>query len=459
MNSETSHLSFFGGVQTVTGANFLLDTPNANILIDCGLNQDKNLCAECNYDNFPYDPKETDVLFVTHAHLDHIGRIPKLVRDGFHGIIYSTPATKDLATAMFEDAVSLLVDEAKTLMREPLYTDKDVMKALALWKTIPYHTPHTFVPDYSVFLKDAGHILGSAIVEITNTRTKKKIVFTGDLGNSPTPLLRDTDDVTDADYIVMESVYGDRNHEGGAEFRAKKFRDVVIGTIRRGGILMIPVFAIERTQLLLHELNHLVEENAIPSVPVFLDSPLAIKINDVYMDHLEDLNEHIQSDIQRGDSIFSFPKLQLTDTKQESKDIEKIHGPKIILAGAGMSYGGRIMFHEKLYLSDPKNTILFVGYQVPGTSGRQIQDGNTTVRIMGDDVRIRAHVETISGFSAHKDSEHLLEWVSKAEGKTKQVFVVMGEPKASLFLAQRIHDYMGIPSVVPKAGERFTIDF
>lgn len=454
-----THLSFHGAAEKVTGANFLLETDDIKILVDCGLDQDRKLCAECNYEDFSYDPKTINVLFVTHAHLDHIGRIPKLVKDGFKGVIYSTPSTKEIATVMFEDGVRLLAGEARELKREPLYDEKDVRAALNLWKTISYHAEREFAPGYSAYFKDAGHIMGSAIIELTHAKTGKKIVFTGDLGNSPTPLLRDTEEVNDADYVVMESVYGNRNHESVPKERSERLKEVILDTAERGGVLLIPAFAIERTQVILHEINHLVEDNIIPSLPVYLDSPLAIKVTEIYKKHAENFRKHIQEDIASGDDIFDFPKLQFTMTKEESKEINAEGGPKIIIAGSGMSYGGRIMFHERVYLSDKKNTILFVGYQVPGTVGRQIQDGNKVVDILGKKVKVKARVESISGFSAHKDSDHLIEFVEPTADKATKIFVTMGEPKASLFLAQRLKDYLEVNAVVPKKGEVFEIEF
>jgi metallo-beta-lactamase family protein len=461
MKGNKSKLTFYGGAGSVTGANFLLENDDIKILVDCGLRQDKRLCHDCNYEAFDYDASSVDVLFVTHAHLDHIGRIPKLVASGFKGVIYSTPSTLDITKVMFEDGVRLMAAEAKKLGREPLYTKKDVEGALRLWKTIEYHEAKEFSPGYEAYFKDAGHILGSVIVEITHKSAPEspKIAFTGDLGNSPTPLLKDTEDVTDADYMVMESVYGDRNHETNMQERSRLFRDTIIRAVDRGGVLMIPTFSIERTQIMLHELNHLVEEKKIPSIPIFLDSPLAIKVTKIYQTYLKNFKKHVQDDIARGDDIFDFPRLQLTVGKEESKGIAHIQGPKIIMAGSGMSYGGRIMFHEKLYLNNKKNTILFVGYQVPGTVGRQIQDGNKRIDILGKKVKVRAHIETISGFSAHKDSNHLAEFVGKSAKTLKKVFLAMGEPKASLFLAQRLTDYHEIDTEVPKEGDTFEIDF
>ncbi len=457
-----SKLTFFGGAGTVTGANFLLETTDMRILVDCGLVQDRRVCHGCNYDDFKYDPKTIDVLLVTHAHLDHIGRVPKLVHDGFSGVIYSTPSTREIAQTMFHSGLSLMRREATFEGKEALYTEKDVERTMRLWKDIPYRTEFELAPGYTVYAKDAGHILGSSIFEIRHRRPSgsRKIAFTGDLGNSPTPLLKDTEPLSqDVHYVVMESVYGDRNHETTMKERSDAFKRVVAESIARGGTLMIPVFSIERTQIILHELNHMIEGGQVESVPVYLDSPLAIKVTDIYRNYIHNFKKHVQEEIQTGDDIFDFPKLKLTITREESKDIIYKKGPKIILAGSGMSHGGRIMFHQKIYLGDPKNTICFVGYQVPGTLGRQIQDGNKTVDIFGKSVKVRAHVETITGFSAHKDSDNLIRFIEPISETVEKVFLAMGEPKASLFLAQRLRDYHEIDAIVPTQDQSFEIDF
>lgn len=457
--TKTFRLGFFGGAQSVTGANFLLEGPlkaekQYRFLVDCGIEQGVRYCEECNLDTFIYDPSSIDVLFITHAHLDHIGRIPKLIREGFGGTIYSTPATKEISTVMFEDSISIISREAKAFGKEPLYSEKDVERAIQLWKTIPYYTKTTIPGEFSFCFRDAGHILGSAMVEIVYNGSK--VVFTGDIGNSPAPLLRDTDIVTDADYMVMESVYGDRNHEPREE-RTQRLRKIIHDTISRGGVLMIPAFSIERTQVLLYEINNLVEDGKIPPVPVYLDSPLAIKVTDIYRNRIQNFNGAVQEEIKGGDDIFRFPNLHFTFTRDESRKINSSKSPKIIIAGSGMSHGGRIVHHEKQYLSDSKNTILFVGYQAAGSLGRKIQEGNKKVKIFDDEITVRAQIENISGYSAHKDSEGLIEFVGHTAEQVSRVFVAMGEPKSALFLVQRLHDYLGVNAVAPKKGEQFEI--
>lgn len=470
MDSHTAQLTFYGGAGTVTGANFLLERipvsvrkdisgeeSGTKILIDCGLLQDRHFAPEVNRTAFPYDPKEIQALLVTHAHMDHIGRIPKLVRDGFIGTIYGTPATGELAEIMYADSLKIMEEEAHETGVVPLYDARDVQKTLVLWKNVPYHTKTDVGGGFGFSFKDAGHILGSAIIEVFVSGSDSKIVFTGDLGNSPAPLLQDTETVADADYLIMESVYGDRNHEPKDE-RDRKLRECIIRAITRGGTLMIPSFSIERTQVLLYELNNLIEDGKMPSVPVFLDSPLAIAATGIYRRRIDAFNEGIQEEIKGGDNIFQFPRLTMTGTIEESKSINDVPEPKIVIAGAGMLTGGRILHHARRYLPDPQSTLLLVGFQAPGTLGRRIEDGVKEVTIFDKTIQVRASVENIRGYSAHKDSDHLVEFVSHTASRVKRVFVAMGEPKASAFLAQRLRDCLDVNAVVPDFGDSFRLD-
>ncbi len=437
-------IGFYGGVGSVTGANFLLESQQTKILIDCGLIQGYFKGNNPNFENFKYNVSEIDFLIVTHAHTDHIGRIGKLIKDGFNGKIISTPATKDLARIMLEDAVGLMDENI-------LYTIEDVNSAFQKWETLDYHTKKVF-GDFEIYFKDAGHILGSAIVEAVCLENKKKIVFTGDLGNSPTPLLRDTEKITDADYLIMESVYGDRVHEE-RDLRKNKLAEIIRKVTKRGGTLIVPVFSLEKTQVFLKELNDLIEDGKVSSVPVFFDSPLGIKLTEVYGRYTHLFKESVQEEIKNGDDIFDFPKLSLTLRKQESDGIVKTEGAKIIVASSGMSEGGRVTAHEKRFLPDPKNAILFIGYQVAGSLGRRIQEGAKQVTIEKTDVPVRAEVLTVSGYSSHKDSNGLLEFVENSAESLKKVFVVMGEPKAGFYLVQKIRDFLEVDAEVPDLGE------
>lgn len=452
---QTPYVGFFGGVGSVTGANFLLKTDTASVLIDCGLFQGKLTCDERNSQPFPFDVASIDALIVTHAHVDHVGRIPKLVKDGFKGTIYSTEQTRALAKEILADASRIIEQEAIECGTDPAYRPADVKPVFDRWEALPYYTKKA-VGDISVYLKDAGHVLGSAFVECSHN-SFGKIVFSGDLGNSPSPLLRDTDEVTDAQYMVVESVYGDREHEPEGD-RLSILEDVIEGVIAKKGTLLIPAFSLERTQMLIYDINMLVENRRIPRIPVFLDSPLAIKMMEVYRKGTEFFNEETQKIIKGGDDIFAFEGLKLVVTPESSKTIHESEGAKIIIAGSGMSHGGRIIYHEKHYLSDPKTTLLIVGYQAPGSLGRQLQDGVATVTIGDVKVEVRAQVETLRAYSGHRDIQGLLEFVGNSSRTLKKVFVAMGEPKSSQFLVQRLRDYLGINAVFPEAGDTITLE-
>lgn len=452
-----STLGFYGGVGSVTGANFMLDTGKTAILVDCGLVQGDKFAVETNAEAFVYDPSKADILLVTHAHADHIGRIPKLVRDGFKGIIYSTEPTRALARYMFEDALKIMQMEAKRDQREVLYEQIDIDTAFTLWKTKSYDESFELPDGISATLHDAGHILGSAIVELN--RGGKKLIFTGDLGNVPQPLVGKPYIPTDYDYMIMESVYGDRSHEEVDE-RTELLKGYIEETIRTKGTLIIPAFSLERTQGMLLEINNLIEKGEIDSVKTFLDSPLAIRVTEVYRKSVAFLKPEVRAQIEAGDDIYAFDGLKFTETVKESSQIARVPGPKIIIAGSGMSHGGRIRTHEKEYLDDRNCIVLLVGYQTVGSIGRLLQDGAKHVWIDNMKVKVNAKVATIRGYSGHADRDQLVEFVHGGlSPKTKQIFVTMGEERSSLFLTQRLRDYLGAPAVAPEANAEIEIDF
>lgn len=452
MKNETEklNLSFWGGAGTVTGSNFLLENDKTKIMIDCGLFQGVKGSDEKNREPFGYDPAEIDVLFVTHSHIDHIGRIPKLVKEGFRGVIYSTLPARDIADVMFQDSLKVFGIGTGERKLPPLYSKKDVEKTMTLWRTLSYGEEIIVKNDFKAILRNSGHVLGSSIVEVVYNG--KKIAFTGDMGGGSSPILHDVDIITDADYVIMESVYGDREHED-VETRKSKLEDIIEETATKNGVLMIPAFSLERTQQLLFDLNELVENSKIPIISIFLDSPLAIKITDIYRKYSSYFNDEAQKIIKSGDDVFKFANLHTTLSAQESIKINKAVNPKIIIAGSGMSTGGRIIYHEKRYLSNPANTLLIVGYQAAGTLGRSIQEGAESVIISGEKVKVNATIETISSYSAHMDSNDLINFIGNSVDTLKKVFVVMGEPSSSLYLAQKIHDNMGIDAIAPKEGQ------
>jgi metallo-beta-lactamase family protein len=449
-------LTAYGGAGSTTGANFLLEIGDKKILVDCGMEQGGEKAHEHNKKKFAYEPSEVEMLFVTHAHIDHIGLIPKLVKEGFKGEIYSTAETRKLAELLLADALKIARGN-----QEMLYSVSDVSTALSFWKTLDYHKLRDF-GEFTLELYNAGHILGSSMFKFTlksglPAQAGKSMLFTGDIGNSPSLLLPDVEKVSGLDYLLMESVYGDRNHEH-KELREEKFKRVVAEAIARRGTLLIPAFSLERTQEILAKLDNLFESKEIPAVPVYLDSPLALKITAIYEQAGKLFNREAQTELEDGDDLFRFKNLHEINNLNESHAIAGVNGAKIIIAGSGMSTAGRIVGHEERYLPDPRSTILFMGFQAAGTLGRQIKEGIKKVVIDGQIVEVRAKVENIDGFSGHADSNALVDFVFASEKSLKKVYVAMGEPRSSIFLAQRLKDELGLDAVVTEEGKSYEIE-
>ncbi len=451
-------LHFFGGAKTVTGANYLIEAGQNLILVDCGVFQGAPELVELNYQKFPFNPSKINCVFITHSHLDHCGRLACLIKYGFRGKIYSTPPTKDLMAVALADAVRLIKEEAQEKNMEPLYDEKHLQKMLKMIETVDYYKKIKINDNLTFRLNNSGHILGSSIIELwLNERNiRRKLVFTGDLGNPPTPLLNPPDVIKQADYLIIESAYGDRNHEPKKE-RKQLLRQIITKVVNRKGVLLIPSFAIERTQELLYELNDFVEHRLIPPVEIFIDSPLAIRITEVYKKNQKYFNKKTRYLISSGDDIFSFPGLKFTMTKDDSKEIFRVPNPKIIIAGSGMSTGGRILFHEREYLKDPNNCFLVIGFQVEGTLGRKILEGTPLVYVLNTPVRNRAEIQAIGGYSAHADQKQLLKFIGNFEAKPKNIFIVQGEKEAANSLKHAIMDKYGYNAEVPKYEQEYEL--
>ncbi len=448
-------LHFYGGAKSVTGANYLLEADDLKILVDCGLFQGSRFSEELNYHPFAYDPADIDYLLITHTHADHIGRVPKLYRDGFRGQIITTEPTQALMPIALEDTLERIEEEAKGMGHPPLYRQNDLDESMTLVRGMPYARPIRLNDRVMLTFHEGSHILGSAIVEIVVQEgvASKRIVFSGDLGNPPAPLLNPIDYVKDADYAIIESAYGNRIHEDRA-IRRDILQRVITDTIHRRGVLMVPAFAVERIQELLLEIDILIEQKRIPPVPVYLDSPLAIKMTQAYGRFSHYFNAVALSILKEHGGLFQFPWLTFTPTVNDSKRINDVEAPKIIVAGSGMSQGGRIIHHESRYLSGRDNTILFIGYQVEGSLGRRILDGEPEVTVLGQKVPVHCQVKAIGGYSAHADQDGLIKFITKSnEGRgIKQVFVVQGEAEVAESLARKITTDVSVKASVPSPG-------
>jgi metallo-beta-lactamase family protein len=455
-------LTFYGGASHVTGANYLLEAGGLRILVDCGMIQGTRFNDEMNHPEFPYDAATIDYLFVTHSHVDHMGRVPKLYREGFRGVIYLSEPTGAIVEAALPDTLDKVISEAREYNSAPLWDSHDMESSIALFKPVPYRQRIKLNHQVTVIAHDSGHVLGSTTWEffVTNEAgTTTRIAFPGDIGNPPSLLLNDIDYVRGVDYTLVESAYGNRLHEHRNE-RRQLLLDAIEQTYRRKGVLMIPSFAIERTQELLLELDTLFEAGQLPKMPVYVDSPLAINITKVYGDFSTYFNQEAREILKDNRGIFQFPWLTFTPSVMESKHINDAPAPKIIIAGAGMCQGGRILHHMMRYLSDPRSTVLFVGYQVQGSLGRRIKDGEKSVRIFGQHIPVHAHIATIGAYSAHADQNGLIEYIRQAnQGNTlKKCFVVQGELDAATDLAALARKELGVDAVVPELGQTFELE-
>ena len=456
--NNSMKLICYGAAREVTGSCHFVDTGKTRFLVDCGMFQGAWFTEEKNFNDFGFNPKELDFVILTHAHLDHCGRLPKLCKE-FTGPIYATEPTRDFSEVMLADSAHVILNEAKFHKHQPFYVEEDVAGVVEKFQTLKYHEAKKVSEDVTIEFFDAGHILGSAFVAVTvrQGRTSKRMVFSGDLGNPPVPLLKNTEFIDGTDILIIESTYGGRIHEPVA-LRHDLLKDVFSRTVKRGGNLMVPSFAIERTQQLLFELNHLVEHKEVPEAPVYVDSPLAIKATRIYKKYAHLYDKQSRKFIEMGDDLFNFPRLHYTESVEDSKAILKDTRGKVIIAGSGMANGGRIRHHLKNYLSDPKSQLLIVGFQPEGTLGRQLYDGAESVTIDGKKVSVKAEVMAIGSYSAHADQPKLLNWVRKlTKPKPEKVFIVHGEYKSAAMLADGLKQELGLDSIIPEFGVAYQI--
>ena len=441
-------LSFHGGAREVTGACYLLETSGAKILVDCGLFQGCDECADLNFEPFRFDPSSIDLVLVTHAHLDHVGRLPKLIKEGFSGKIYSTAPTRELAFLILEDALSLAKRENKEL-----YSGRDLEKTFRQWEDVPYHKIIDF-KDLKFKFSEAGHILGSSFIEIW--AEGKHLLFTGDLGNTPSVLLRPPERFKDIEYLIIESTYGNRTHEPSEE-RVLGLERAMEEAAKNKGTLLIPAFATERTQDILFLLNEMLLYKRIPEMPVFVDSPLAIRVTGIFEKYTGEYKEEIRELFRGHPNLFKFKKLTFTASVEESKSINDIPPPKVIIAGSGMMHGGRVLHHARRYLPDPKSALLITGFQAAGSLGRRLLDGEKSVKLFGEDILVQAKIKKINGFSAHADNPQLYSFVESNRDFLKRVFVVQGEEPQALHFTQEIKDRLGVSAEAPMLYEEFSL--
>ncbi len=446
---------FHGAAQEVTGSCFqIITNSGSQYLVDCGMFQGSPELEKINAQEFNFNPKNIDAVFITHAHLDHIGLLPKLYKQGFRGKIFSTKATRDIARLLLEDAANIIMDKYLKTGERPIYEVEDARGVMELFETFEYKQKSEFNSVEFVF-EDAGHILGSAFVKLTIEN--KTILFSGDLGNHPSPIVRAPTKIKEADYVIVESTYGGITHEDQNE-RLRKFKQAVYNVFNKQSTLIIPSFALERTQEIMYELNNMVESGEIVSLPVFIDSPLANKITEIFRGYENLYDKETMAIIKAGDDIFNFPGLVSTNTVDESKRINSVKGPKIVIAGSGMCNGGRIIKHLKQYIENPDNFLVFVGYQAEGTLGREIFEGARKVDIEGKEFEVKCAVDAISGYSAHADQPQIISWLSNLDKeKLKKVIIVHGEKEKGEALSKEIKEKLNIDTFQPRLEEEINI--
>ena len=464
-------LKFLGAARNVTGSRHLLQANGANVLVDCGLYQERQFKAR-NWEPFIVPPKDIDAVILTHAHLDHCGLLPKLVKEGFKGRIYCTQATAEIARIILLDAAKIQEEDAEYKRRRheregrkgpypdvPLYTGPDAEATFPLFSPVRYKQPTPIADGVEATLCDAGHVLGSSIVKVRVSRDgqQRTVLFSGDLGRPDKPIVHDPTYVDQADYVLVESTYGDRVHKSRQDAE-KMIAEVINSTKKAGGNIVVPSFALERAQEILYYVNQLLRDDQIPHLMVFLDSPMASKITKVFQHHPELYDEEMAEYVKKHESPFRFPGLKITETTSQSKAINHIRGTIMVIAGSGMCTGGRIKHHLINNITRPQSTIMFVGYQAIGTLGRRIIEGEKEVRILGQNYPVRARVAQINGFSAHADRDEILQWLTALEKPPRKIFVVHGEAESAENFRDYVTEKTGWDVVVPDYQQEVVLD-
>ena len=472
-------ITFLGATKMVTGSNYLVEAAGKKFLVDCGMWQGKAELEEENFENFEFNPQEIDFMILTHAHIDHSGRIPKLYNEGFKNKIYAHKATCDLCALMLPDSghIQEMESEWKNRKRmrkgeeprDPLYTAEDAAKCLQIFEPVQYDEIIDITENIKIRFNDAGHMLGSSIIELWAEEDGKttKVVFTGDLGNNDIPLLNSPTMIEDTDYLIMESTYGSRLHMRNDD-KAEMFLNIVAETLDKQGTVVIPSFAVGRTQEILYEINKLKDikkddefkrkYKKLMEAPVYVDSPLAISATEVFKENMDLFDEETQAEISKGDNPLEFPGLKFTMSTEESKALNEDTTPSIIISASGMCDVGRIKHHLKHNLWNPNSTILFVGYQAPGTLGYNIVNGAKNVKIFGEEIAVNARVEYIEGYSGHADQEGLMNFIYSFIKKPKHIFLTHGEEESQDVLEKKIIDEANIPVTIPSFGETYDLD-
>lgn len=458
-------ITFLGAVGAVTGSKYLIEASGKRLLVDCGLFQGPKELRQKNWDRLPIDPASIDWIVLTHAHIDHTGYLPRIVRDGFRGPIYANAATHELCQLLLTDSAHLQEEDARYAMKKgysshqpalPLYTVEDAQQALKRFQEIPRKSPFTISPQFTVKPSDAGHILGSSSLQITITENGKSatVVFSGDVGRYNQTILNDPEPIAKADYILCESTYGDRDHPTASPFDA--IAEIVNHVAKRGGVVVIPAFAVGRTQTLMYIMRQLEDQQRIPKLPTFVDSPMASNVTDLYVRHKEDHRLSFLHEEQTGDhDPLDVHEVHMTRSVEESKKINDMKTPCIIMSASGMCTGGRILHHLAQRLPDARNAVIFAGYQADGTLGRYLLSGGKDAHIHGEHIPVRAEIQEVSQFSAHSDRTELVRWLSGFTAPPKQLFLTHGEPAAAQSFRATAEQKLGWHVTVPAQNDSF----